>query len=312
MKRILSFLLVLLLLTLTACGSAGGNLPSSLSTATEPTPASNAAGTNADNPKPAPVTSAETTTEITAAEATTDTTAVEATAETTVPTEATSEATTAAATAETAAATTEATTAATTEATTAATTAAATTEATTAATTAEATEATTVAETDAPGGGKALILYFSCTGTTRTAAERIAALCDADLMEIVPAEPYSAADLSYNNDSCRANREMNDPDARPAIAGDPIDLADYDTVFLGYPIWWGTMPRIINTFLDTYDLSGKVVLPFCTSGSSGIATSVSAIRDAEPDADVRDGLRISGTRGIDTWLENNSVPVKAN
>lgn len=80
---------------------------------------------------------------------------------------------------------------------------------------------------------------------------------------------------------------MNDASARPAIGSEAIDVSSYDTVFIGYPIWWGTMPRIINTFLDTYDLSGKTVLPFCTSGSSGITQSVSDIRAAEPDADVR-------------------------
>ena len=81
---------------------------------------------------------------------------------------------------------------------------------------------------------------------------------------------YSSNDLNYSNSICRANREMNDSAARPAIDGEAVDLSDYDTVVLGYPIWWGTMPRIINTFLDTYDLFGKTVLPFCTSGSSGV------------------------------------------
>lgn len=106
---------------------------------------------------------------------------------------------------------------------------------------------------------------------------------------------------------------MNDPDARPAIAGDAIDLSGYDTVFIGYPIWWGTMPKIINTLLDTYDFAGKVVLPFCTSGGSGIATSVTAIRNAEPDADVRDGLRVtSADRTLTGWFDSNQIPQKEN
>lgn len=164
-----------------------------------------------------------------------------------------------------------------------------------------------------PESGKTLILYFSCTGTTRAAAERIASLTGGDLHEIVPEEPYTAADINYNNDNCRANREMNDPDARPAIAGDAIDLSGYDTVFIGYPIWWGTMPKIINTLLDTYDFAGKVVLPFCTSGGSGIATSVTAIRNAEPDADVRDGLRVtSADRTLTGWFDSNQIPQKEN
>ncbi|MGN1467348.1 MAG: flavodoxin [Ruminococcus sp.] len=156
---------------------------------------------------------------------------------------------------------------------------------------------------------KSLVAYFSCTGNTKAVAERIAELTGADLYEIVPAEPYTDEDLNYNNNDCRANREMNDSSARPAIGSDSIDISDYDTVYIGYPIWWGTMPRIINTFLDTYDLSNKTVMPFCTSGSSGISKSVSDIKAEEPDADIRDGLRASGSSdsGIDEWLSNNGL-----
>ena len=134
-------------------------------------------------------------------------------------------------------------------------------------------------------------------------------LTGADLYEIVPAVPYTDEDLNYNNNECRANQEMNNASARPAIGSEAIDVSSYDTVFIGYPIWWGTMPRIINTFLDTYDLSGKTVLPFCTSGSSGITQSVSDIRAAEPDADVRDGLRASGANdsSIENWIADNGI-----
>jgi len=151
---------------------------------------------------------------------------------------------------------------------------------------------------------KILIAYFSCTGNTKAAAERIAALTGGDLYEIVPAEPYSSADLNYNNSGCRANREMNDPTARPAIGSDKVDISAYDTVIVGYPIWWGTMPRIINTFLDAYDLTGKTVMPFCTSGGSGVSASVSDIKSAEPDATVTDGLRVAGTDNsvLESWL----------
>ncbi|MGN0617770.1 MAG: flavodoxin [Ruminiclostridium sp.] len=156
---------------------------------------------------------------------------------------------------------------------------------------------------------KALVVYFSCTGNTKSVAEKIAQLTGADLYEIVPAEPYTDADLNYNNDSCRANREMNDPSARPAIGSNTVDISAYDTVYIGYPIWWGTMPRIINTFLDTYDLSGKTVMPFCTSGGSGVSKSVSDIRAEEPAADVRDGLRASGSldSSIDEWISRNGL-----
>ena len=160
-----------------------------------------------------------------------------------------------------------------------------------------------------PQKSKILVAYFSCTGTTKAVAEKIAELTGGDLYEIVPSDPYTSADLNYNNSNCRANREMNDPSARPVIAGDNIDLSAYDTVIIGYPIWWGTMPRIINTFLDTYDLSGKTVLPFCTSGGSGVSSSVSDIRSAEPGATVKDGLRASGAndRNLESWLRSGGA-----
>ena len=156
---------------------------------------------------------------------------------------------------------------------------------------------------------KTLVVYFSATGNTKAVAEEIARLTGADLYEIVPAVPYTDEDLNYNNNDCRANQEMNDASARPAIISEAIDVSSYDTVFVGYPIWWGTMPRIINTFLDTYDLSGKTVLPFCTSGSSSITQAVLDIRAAEPDADVRDGLRASGANdsGIESWIAGNGI-----
>ena len=156
---------------------------------------------------------------------------------------------------------------------------------------------------------KKLVVYFSCTGNTKAVAEKIAELCDADLYEITAAQPYTAEDLNYNNSNCRANREMNDENARPAIGSQPIELSGYDTVFIGYPIWWGTMPRIINTFLDTYDLSGKTVMPFCTSGGSGVSRSVSDIKKVEPKADVQDGLRVNGAndRDLEKWLSDNDI-----
>lgn len=142
-------------------------------------------------------------------------------------------------------------------------------------------------------GDKALVVYFSCTGNTKSMAQEIAAQTNADLFEILPEQPYTQEDLNYQNDACRANQEMNDASARPAIESRIENLSDYDTIYIGYPIWWGTLPRILNTFFDTYDLSGKTILPFCTSGGSSILESVSAIREAEPEADVREGLRVS-------------------
>lgn len=157
------------------------------------------------------------------------------------------------------------------------------------------------------GKTKTLIVYFSCTGNTKAVAEKIVALTGADVYEIVPQTPYTNADLNYNNSGCRANKEMNDPSARPAIGSKAVDISSYDTIIIGYPIWWGTMPRIINTFLDRYDLSGKTILPFCTSGGSGISKSVSDIKAAEPSAQVKGGLKAEGPSdsAISRWLSEN-------
>ena len=119
-------------------------------------------------------------------------------------------------------------------------------------------------------GGKVLVAYFSATGHTRTIAEHLQTALDADLYEIVPQEPYTADDLDYNTDGCRANREQNDDAARPAISGSVEDMAGYDVVFIGYPIWWGQAPKIVYTFLESYDFSGKTIVSFCTSGCSGM------------------------------------------
>ena len=155
-------------------------------------------------------------------------------------------------------------------------------------------------------GGKNLVVYFSVTGNTKALAETIAETTGADIVEIVPETPYTSEDISYNNDNCRANKEQNDDSARPAIANKIENIDDYDTIYLGYPIWWGTMPKIINTFLESYDLSGKTIMPFCTSGGSGIGTSVSAIKDVCPGADVKDGFRGSSSTAseeVRAWIE---------
>ncbi|MBP5245234.1 MAG: hypothetical protein J6036_02120 [Clostridia bacterium] len=154
-------------------------------------------------------------------------------------------------------------------------------------------------------GRKSIVIYFSCTGNTKKLAEKIAAATDSDMFEIVPEQPYTTQDIDYNSD-CRANREQSDDSARPKIASIFENPDDYDTVYLGYPIWWGTMPKIINTFLETYDLSDKTVMPFCTSGSSGIGTSVKAIKQYLPD--IKDGMRGTASttaEQIKTWIDKN-------
>ena len=124
-------------------------------------------------------------------------------------------------------------------------------------------------KTDEPAGeNKSLIVVFSCTGTTKGVAEKIAALTGAELKDLIPAQPYTAEDLNYNDRSTRATVEQNTPDARPEIAED-ISLDGVTTLYLGYPIWWGQAPRIMSTFVESHDFTGITVIPFCTSGGSG-------------------------------------------
>lgn len=158
----------------------------------------------------------------------------------------------------------------------------------------------------------ALVVYFSATGNTKALAETIAETAGADITEIIPAEPYTSADLNYNNDNCRANQELNS-DARPVIEPLDVDIAQYDVILLGYPIWWGQCPPVIRTFLAGNDLSGKTIMPFCTSGSSGISGSLSKIRELAPDSTVTEGFRGTASttnEQINEWLDSNGF-VKA-
>lgn len=117
---------------------------------------------------------------------------------------------------------------------------------------------------------KILVTYFSCSGVTARVAQKLAEAAKADLFEIRPAQPYTAADLNWTDANSRSSREMKDEGSRPAIAQRLETMADYDAVFVGFPIWWGIAPRIIETFLESYDFAGKTVVPFCTSGGSGV------------------------------------------
>ncbi|MEE0274324.1 MAG: flavodoxin [Clostridia bacterium] len=141
-------------------------------------------------------------------------------------------------------------------------------------------------------GGTAVV-YFSATGNTADIAEKVANILNADKFEIIPEEPYTPDDLNYNDDNCRANLEMNDDSARPAISGDMTALTEYDTVFIGYPIWWGTAPRIIDTLFESYDMSGKTVYTFCTSGGNGIGQSIDDLTSLCPDVTISDGRRFN-------------------
>ena len=116
---------------------------------------------------------------------------------------------------------------------------------------------------------KTLVAYFSASGVTARAAKEIAQAVDADLYEIRPAEPYTDADLNWMDKKSRSTREMNDPACRPAIAEPAEHMEQYDTVFMGFPIWWAVEPRVVDTFLEGYDFSGKTAIPFASCGGSG-------------------------------------------
>lgn len=149
-----------------------------------------------------------------------------------------------------------------------------------------------------PTVNKVLIAYFSCTDTTKRAAEAISEQVEgADVYRITPAVAYTSADLKYTDSSCRANREQNDPAARPEINGSVENISQYDVIFIGYPIWWGQAPKIIYTFFESYDydFSGVVIIPFCTSGSSPIGSSAENLHGLALAADWKMGARISGS-----------------
>lgn len=133
-------------------------------------------------------------------------------------------------------------------------------------------------------GKKILVTYFSASGVTAEAAENIAKAVDADLYEIRPAEPYTSADLDWMNRYSRSSVEMNDPDSRPAIAAAVKNIEQYDTVLVGFPIWWYVEPRIVDTFLESYDFSGKTMIPFATSGGSGIERAAQSLKAHCPNA----------------------------
>ncbi|MBP3799785.1 MAG: flavodoxin [Bacilli bacterium] len=153
---------------------------------------------------------------------------------------------------------------------------------------------------------KSVVLYFSATGTTKKVADKIATKSNSDIIEIIPKEEYKSEDLNYNSD-CRANREQRDSKARPEIKN-KIDINKYDTIYLGYPIWWGTNPKIILTLLDIYDFSNKTIIPFCTSGSTGISESVNDLRSYNSKLNIKDGKRFSSSSSdeeISNFIKNN-------
>lgn len=176
-------------------------------------------------------------------------------------------------------------------------------EAETTETASESDESTATTETT---GSKTLVVYFSATGNTKSIAESIADGLSADIYEIVPKEPYTDADLDYNDDNSRSTLEMNDSSARPEISGTIENFEQYDTIFLGYPIWWGDAPRIMDTFVESYDFTGKTVVPFCTSGGSGIGSSADTLEKLAGTGNWMDGQRFSAgesAKEVQDWAK---------
>lgn len=171
---------------------------------------------------------------------------------------------------------------------------------------AQETAAEPASETPAAAHSDVLVAYFSATGTTKGVAERIASVTGGDLYEILAAEPYTEADLNYNDNSSRSTSEQNDKSVRPEIGSDDISLERYTTIYLGFPIWWGEEPRILDTFVEKYNFDGITVIPFCTSGSSGIGRSGSNMEELAGSGTWLQGERFSGSvseEELKSWIE---------
>lgn len=153
---------------------------------------------------------------------------------------------------------------------------------------------------------KILVAYFSASGTTARTAKELAEAVGADLYEIRPAIPYTRADLNWMDKKSRSSVEMSDRSARPALADTDAGIAAYDAVFVGFPIWWYVAPTIINTFLESYDFSGKTVIPFATSGGSGMGKTNEGLEKSCPGAKLMAGKVLNGVSGAEmkTWAES--------
>ncbi len=169
-------------------------------------------------------------------------------------------------------------------------------------------EQTEAPETDDSGSGNAtLVVYFSATGNTRSVAEKIASITNADIYEIKAAQEYTDADLNWNDSDSRTTKEQNDASARPEIGSDPVSLEGYKTVYIGYPIWWGEEPRIMDTFVESNDFSDITMIPFCTSSSSGIGRSGQNLADNAGSGNWLEGARFSGGASEDelkSWIDS--------
>ena len=156
---------------------------------------------------------------------------------------------------------------------------------------------------------KKLIAYFSASGVTADVAARLAKVAGADLFEIKPEVPYTAADLDWTNKKSRSTIEMNDPASRPAIKEKLANMSDYDVIFVGFPIWWYVAPTIINTFLESYDFAGKTVVPFATSGGSGMGKTVAVLGKVVPESNFKPGklLNRASEADMENWVRSLGV-----
>ncbi len=166
-----------------------------------------------------------------------------------------------------------------------------------------ATDETKTVSSDTESSGKTLVVYFSATGTTKGVAEQIAGIANADIYEITAAQPYSADDLNWNDSNSRTTIEQNDKTVRPVIGSEQANLDGYDTIFIGYPIWWGEEPRIMDTFVESYDFTGKTMIPFCTSGGSGIGASGDNLKANAGTGNWLEGERLSSSSDIEGWIK---------
>lgn len=153
---------------------------------------------------------------------------------------------------------------------------------------------------------KSLVAYFSASGVTKETARRLAKAANADLFEIRPAVPYTSADLDWMDKKSRSSVEMNDPASRPEIAETLPNMAEYDTVFVGFPIWWYTAPRIIETFVESYDFGSKLLVPFATSGGSGLGKTVEVLKKLAPGAKWDRGRLLNGVsdKDLTEWVKS--------
>lgn len=152
---------------------------------------------------------------------------------------------------------------------------------------------------------KVLVVYFSATGTTKSAAKKVKKATGGKLYQIKAAKRYTNADIDYSNDDCRANKEQNDESSRPKITGKVKNIRKYDVIFIGYPVWHGKEPMIIRSFLESYNLKGKKIVPFCTSGGSGISGSMKGVKAVAKGAKVVKGkdLTDSSAKSVKSWAK---------